>query len=565
MQVKSINFKLTFMASVGIISAIIFGIIINITLSDLKEEYKTLTYRDKVFLMSVEALDKNFFKERVSILESGIMGENNLEEAKKINTIITQNFQELSRLTKLYDANSTERVTFEKYEKSLSRRYKNFYSIALSFPEIMQDMPEEGKYEIEAVNEMYALLKKDIDALVKEVTTIEKNSTQNVFDQFNSKAFLNNILLVIYVILLLIITILIIKKINLSINYFKDWLMKLSEEKDLTLEQPNGLDEEFDKISSDMYQFLQSLEVALKKIKSSSYYESSLATALSSLTAQLREKIQAADAISKRTMENLNGVRVVLEENVNGSKELYSISQNTNEVLHTASEKVDKIVNRITQTQENTEVLNEEFTQLISDTTNLKEITTTIRDISEQTNLLALNAAIEAARAGEHGRGFAVVADEVRSLSEKTHKAISEIESSISILIQSMSSATEQIDSNKSVVDGLVHDGVEVKEHFEMMYGSVSTSVNIANDFQSSMESMQQQIISIIEEIQFISALAYENGEFINEVDEIAGEIASSSVEIDTQLSDLKTSEYEKTSYSKKISSATTEDEDIFF
>ena len=565
MQVKSINFKLTFMASVGIISAIIFGIIINITLSDLKEEYKTLTYRDKVFLMSVEALDKNFFKERVSILESGIMGENNLEEAKKINTIITQNFQELSRLTKLYDANSTERVTFEKYEKSLSRRYKNFYSIALSFPEIMQDMPEEGKYEIEAVNEMYALLKKDIDALVKEVKTIEKNSTQNVFDQFNSKAFLNNILLVIYVILLLIITILIIKKINLSINYFKDWLMKLSEEKDLTLEQPNGLDEEFDKISSDMYQFLQSLEVALKKIKSSSYYESSLATALSSLTAQLREKIQAADAISKRTMENLNGVRVVLEENVNGSKELYSISQNTNEVLHTASEKVDKIVNRITQTQENTEVLNEEFTQLISDTTNLKEITTTIRDISEQTNLLALNAAIEAARAGEHGRGFAVVADEVRSLSEKTHKAISEIESSISILIQSMSSATEQIDSNKSVVDGLVHDGVEVKEHFEMMYGSVSTSVNIANDFQSSMESMQQQIISIIEEIQFISALAYENGEFINEVDEIAGEIASSSVEIDTQLSDLKTSEYEKTSYSKKISSAATEDEDIFF
>lgn len=565
MQVKSINFKLTFMASVGIISAIIFGIIINITLSDLKEEYKTLTYRDKVFLMSVEALDKNFFKERVSILESGIMGENNLEEAKKINTIITQNFQELSRLIQLYDANSTERVTLEKYEKSLSRRYKNFYSIALSFPEIMQDMPEEGKYEIEAVNEMYALLKKDIDALVKEVKTIEKNSTQNVFDQFNSKAFLNNILLVIYVILLLIITILIIKKINLSINYFKDWLMKLSEEKDLTLEQPKGLDEEFDKISSDMHQFLQNLEVALKKIKSSSYYESSLATALSSLTAQLREKIQAADAISKRTMENLNGVRVILEENVNGSKELYSISQNTNEVLHTASEKVDKIVNRITQTQENTEVLNEEFTQLISDTTNLKEITTTIRDISEQTNLLALNAAIEAARAGEHGRGFAVVADEVRSLSEKTHKAISEIESSISILIQSMSSATEQIDSNKSVVDGLVHDGVEVKEHFEMMYGSVSTSVNIANDFQSSMESMQQQIISIIEEIQFISALAYENGEFINEVDEIAGEIASSSVEIDTQLSDLKTSEYEKTSYSKKISSATTEDEDIFF
>ncbi|WP_456402169.1 methyl-accepting chemotaxis protein [Hydrogenimonas sp.] len=239
--------------------------------------------------------------------------------------------------------------------------------------------------------------------------------------------------------------------------------------------------------------------------------------------------MEETDALSEKIANSLNVAEEESRKNIGYSEQLQNEILLSSEMIEKAQKEIS-ILNRDVNTQyEKNMDVSSQLHSLSETTTQIKDVLGIISDIADQTNLLALNAAIEAARAGEHGRGFAVVADEVRNLAEKTQKSLGEINITINTIVQSVEDVSTRVQHNAESMRELVEISESSFEQMSAANNKIATINRLSREDTENSKIIDEEVINAKEMVERLNRKLNEDTRIISEshrlIDTLVGKI----------------------------------------
>ncbi len=300
----------------------------------------------------------------------------------------------------------------------------------------------------------------------------------------------------------------------------------------LALESDNEISDTMKQVQKLISNFKESIGKALDTSNQSVEASNSLSNVSTNLASNIEEQNQFIHTIQQE-MQSLKDKEMAMKEM---SFKTFGDLEQTKEVLEAFVTNMGKVVELIALSAQKQHDLGGKVNSLSSQATHIKEVLSIIGDIADQTNLLALNAAIEAARAGEHGRGFAVVADEVRKLAERTQTSLSDISATTNVIVQTINDVTTE---TENISQSFYHLS---KETNTLIADSQNTSEKLSNTIRISEKQTSEHTIvaqtveAFMKHIDEVTTLSENNNALGEKVKDISKHLSAKAESANVEL-----------------------------
>lgn len=420
-------------------------------------------------------------------------------------------------------------------------------------------------------NEQYSKWLNETDTDKKEIYSSEIISTVNEITDIileyvdyasiartNQIKSVNNaaaVVVVIVIILIIVMSILIVRYLRKSLTAIQLYMGKLAN-KDLSFEIRNKdlrKKDEFGKLNKSVLEVIKSLNTIVTEInvgvdtlsntsnnlRQSSKQVTQSVSEISSTVSDMAEGAIQQATDTENVSENITDLGEIINNNISSAENLSSAN---NKIIEASTSGMEVVESLTIITEENNIAFDSVFTIINKTTESAKKIgeaSSLITGIAEQTNLLALNAAIEAARAGEAGRGFAVVADEIRKLAEESTEATKIIDSMLLDLSNNVNQASSQSDGVKDAVKKQVYSVLLTKEKYLAINKTVESISDEIVSLQNISKSMDVNRNRVMETVETLAAIAEENAASSEETAAISESVSNTMTELNVATSEV--------------------------
>lgn len=460
-----------------------------------------------------------------------------LEGVKLASTMQSQKKLEESIIKLRLIGNAINSNEIGKLAQNINLRSSSLFQNASFLSEAYQSGNKDDA--LDALDGFNAIAKKTNEELSKLESFAKKSLDDNLIALNKSYAtftFLIAIALIFFLLSVFILGYLMASSISKRVSELGTDMNLVVEKRDLTIVCNTASKDEISSIASNINHILLQLGTLLHNAKIGSSENKRVASELIPIfKAMTNSAIEQARMLKNSSTDAANAAKE-LEVSALKAKRVQEDIKNSASSLSASSSKLRVALALMEESVQVEAEFAKKMSRLADEASEVKGVLLVISEIADQTNLLALNAAIEAARAGEHGRGFAVVADEVRKLAERTQDSLSQTDSTINTIVKSINEASEEMLRNAKNIETLSKNSMEVEVSIKnselAMNGTLYDTESLVDEIIKSSDA----ISSVVEDVLNINSISSSNAQKVSTMQEAVKNLERASQELDREL-----------------------------